>query len=196
MIRQGAPITWREAAEKFLQCLGSIRTDAQVLQVKECYLHDWPATLYGNKPLDSGLSLPKAWEKLIAENPELGTKEANLLAETPPKVPDDFLLATYPRLKPNQRAITLLALEVAKAAHSWVYVCQPTGTGKTTELLELGYLAGLDLLPQKKSSKITVRLVVPSTKLVAFNKELFEEKLVVANPRVVIVWQDLESFTD
>ena len=31
MIKQGAPITWREAAEKFLKCLGSIRTEAQVL---------------------------------------------------------------------------------------------------------------------------------------------------------------------
>lgn len=54
VVRQGAPLTWRDAKEKYLECLGSIRTEGQVLQMKECYLQDLPSTLFGSRPLDTG----------------------------------------------------------------------------------------------------------------------------------------------
>ena len=85
-------------------------------------------------------------------------------------------MATAPRLKDNQRAITLLAKEAAKAANSWVYISEPTGTGKTTEMLEIGYLAALDLLVPGGRSKVTLRIVLMTAELVEFNKKLFAAK--------------------
>jgi hypothetical protein len=73
----------------------------------------------------------------------------------------DFLLETAPRLYPNQRAITLMVQALAAPKNTWLYLCQPTGTGKTTEMLEVGYMLGLELLPGGKA-EVEVHLVVPS----------------------------------
>ena len=51
--------------------------------------------------------------------------------------------------------------------NNWVYVSQPTGTGKTTMMLEIGYLMALDCLPPTGKTEVTVYLVVPSKEQVA-----------------------------
>ena len=89
-----------------------------------------------------------------------------------------------------------MAHQLAKPKNSWVYICQPTGTGKTTEMLEVGYLAALDLLSKKGSSKVTLRLVVMTEGLAVYYKNLFADKQAAADPRVEIIWQDLKSFKE
>ena len=51
---------------------------------------------------------------------------------------------------------------LAKEKNTWVYICQPTGTGKTTEMLEIGYMMAQDCISAGRNSTITVRLLVPS----------------------------------
>ena len=77
---------------------------------------------------------------------------------------------------PNQRAITLLAKDLASQKNSWVYIAQPTGTGKTTEMLEIGYLMALDCLPATGKTTITVYLVVPSKEQAQLYQKRFQSK--------------------
>lgn len=89
---------------------------------------------------------------------------------------------------PNQRAIIHACLRLAKPKNSWVYVCQPTGTGKTSEMLEVGYLNALELLPKKGNDKVTVRLIVMTTELVNLHQKHYAAKMAEADPRVNFVW--------
>ena len=55
-------------------------------------------------------------------------------------------------------------------------MCQGVGTGKTTEMLEIGHLHALHLLGKKAEAKISVRLVVMTTELVEYYCKIFAEK--------------------
>ena len=151
-IKGRSPLTWKEVDTKYWAALSAVGCEAELLQVKDHHLLDWAGTLFGNKPLDSGKSLQECWRNLILQNKDV----CSSVTEECPAVPEDFLLATHPRLLPNQRAITLLAKELASQKNNWVYVAQPTGTGKTTEMLEIGYLMALDCLPATGKTVITV----------------------------------------
>jgi hypothetical protein len=102
-------------------------------------LQDWESTLFSNKPLDCGLTEEECWAKLKDSNRD----NFPAMPDHAPDYPSDFLFETSPILLPNQRAITLLAHTAAQKDNSWIYMNQPTGTGKSTMMLELGYLAAL-----------------------------------------------------
>jgi replicative superfamily II helicase len=100
-----------------------------------------------------------------------------------PEFPSDFLFETQPILLPNQRAITLLAQSASETPNTWVYINAPTGTGKSTMMVELGYLAALRNL-QKNKGKIKVRFVVPSPELASLYEKKFAKKLAEGDKRV------------
>ena len=78
--------------------------------------------------------------------------------------------------------------------NSWVYVCQPTGTGKTTEMLELGYMMGRLLRPATGNREVNVRLIVPSPEQATLYKKRFAEKESQAETRINFIWQPLKEF--
>ena len=90
-------------------------------------------------------------------------------------LPPSFFQATNPRLLPNQQAVVLLA-DLLAVKNSWVYVCWPTGTGKTTQMLELGYIMGKALRSSNGKAVVNVRLIVPSSEQAKLYKKRFEEK--------------------
>ena len=97
------------------------------------------------------------------------------MPDSPPDCPADFLFETPPILLPNQRTITLLAMTAAKQ-NTWVYINQPTGTGKTTQMLEIGYLAALKQLSPLTKGQIKVHLIVPSFELATLHEQTFVKK--------------------
>ena len=115
------------------------------------------------------------------------------MPDSPPDYPADYLFETAPILLPNQRAITLLALTASKQ-DTWVYISQPTGTGKTTEMIEMGYLAALQHLGPTGKGQIKVHLVVPSAELAALHEQNFTKKQAEADKRVKFIWNDHNQF--
>ena len=73
---------------------------------------------------------------------------------------------TEPCLLNNQQAIIQLAIPRSKPKSSWCYICQGTGTGKSSQMVDLGYLMGLSILSKKEDAKVIVRLVVMSKEFV------------------------------
>ena len=103
--------------------------------VEQLHLIEWPEILFGQQPLDSGLPAEECYDELRKTTEEL---QDQLPEEMPPNELS-YIHETAPRLLPNQRAIVSAAVTIARKKHSWVYVCQGTGTGKSTEMLEIGY---------------------------------------------------------
>lgn len=116
------------------------------------------------------------------------------MPESPPDIQPDYLFETPPILLPNQRAINLLALTASKQENTWVYVNQPTGTGKTTQMVEIGYLAALEHLSSNGKAQIKVHFVVPSTELANLHEHNFAKKQAEADKRVKFFWEDHSHF--
>ena len=115
--------------------------------------------MFGNKPIENGKDLQDCWTLILKENKEeIGTD----ITQEVPIISPSFVSATAPRMLPNQQAIILMANLLA-ANSRWVYICQPSGTGKTTLMLELGYIMGRSLRSSNSKSEVNIRLIVPST---------------------------------
>ena len=56
---------------------------------------------------------------------------------------------------------------------SQTYICWSCGTGKTTSILELGHIIGLNSLSAKSKKTVTVRLVLANPDLVNHYKQQF-----------------------
>jgi hypothetical protein len=171
-IRGKAPLAWKHVENAYWSVLKAVTGPGELTQVKDHHLLDWADTLFGNKPLDLGKTYDECWTELLSGNKDLGVD----VSDEPPELFPSFLQATNPRLLQNQRAITVLAGKLATEKRSWVYVCQPTGTGKTTEMLELGYLMADECIPKSGNSVIDVHLIVPSPEQAELYQNRFAEK--------------------
>ena len=126
----------------------------------------------------------------MQENPEFAEK----LPAEPPEVNDSFFAQAMPRALPNQRTVLNLVGELAKAKSSLSYISWPCGAGKSTCMLEMGHIIGLQMLGQARMATAKVHLVVANADLVAFNERLFTIKQRLADYRIVFEWQSLEAF--
>ena len=70
----------------------------------------------------------------------------------------------------------MLAGKLAAEKKSCVYVSQPTGTGKTTEKLELGNLMATECISKTGNSEVNVHLIVPSPEQAELYRNRFAEK--------------------
>ena len=60
----------------------------------------------------------------------------------------------------------------------------------------MGYQLGKDFLSKKGKTEIEVKLIVPSRLLAMLYKEKFRKKMLEADSRVKIEWDDLDSFKE
>lgn len=130
------------------------------------------------------------WADLKANNAECAQE---LPAELP-KVENDHFIATAPRLLPNQKAISLLTRGFDIKKHMWLYICQPVGTGKTTEMVEIGYLMAIDTIAANGKKTATVRLVVPANEQVQLYERKFKSKLAESSSRIKFIWMTHYEF--
>ena len=97
--------------------------------------------LFGNNPIDAGLSISEYWNMLVENKDAQHLKEMNCPSY------DSFFHQTYPRPLKNQLTILLLIGELTRnLKSSLTYVCWPTGLGKTTSMMELGHILCLHSL--------------------------------------------------
>ena len=75
-----------------------------------------------------------------------------------------------------------------------VYVHQPTGTGKSYALVEMGHDLAKDLLPTKGKATIKVILVVMAAELVGIFQRKFLAKQAQADMRIEFQWMCLDTF--
>ena len=71
-----------------------------------------------------------------------------------------YLHETAPKLLENQRAIVTATVAIAQNRQTMTYICQGTGTGKSTQMLEIGYELAMCALSPKSKKEVTVRLIV------------------------------------
>ena len=71
---------------------------------------------------------------------------AENLPEEPVEVNDSFFAQAVPRALPNQRTVLNLLGELAKVKSSLSYITWPCGAGKSTCMLEMGHIMGLQML--------------------------------------------------
>ena len=57
VIKTTRPLVWDQAFVGYWPALLRIKSDAELLQVQGAFLADWPTILFGNQPVDAGLSL-------------------------------------------------------------------------------------------------------------------------------------------
>lgn len=69
--RSKKPLSSKEVIVRYDDCLKHIQGDAQLNMVKEQHLSQWHRLLFGNNPIDLGLSMEKYQKKLAAANPEV-----------------------------------------------------------------------------------------------------------------------------
>ena len=68
-VKGRAPLAWSIVATTYLPALHAIKSQAEINQVKQLHLQDWPAELFGNKALDIGKSQQECWASLREANP-------------------------------------------------------------------------------------------------------------------------------
>ena len=93
-----------------------------------------------------------------------------------PAITQNFVQATNPCLLDNQLTIAQIGLHLSKPRGSWCYICQSTGTGKSTLMLDLSYFLALDVQPKRGNTVITVRLVVMNKELIELYRNRFKDK--------------------
>ena len=77
-----------------------------------------------------------------------------------------------------------------------IYVCWPTGLGKTTCMMELGHILCLQSLSSKAVGPVGVKLVLANADLVPTYNQLFEEKKSKADSRVKVEWLSMVDFRE
>ena len=149
-----------------------IQGDAQLAQIKQQHLSQWPKILFGNNPIDAGVTYEENVDKLLDSNPELGLAVADV-----PEFSDSFFHQAAPRPLPNQQAILAVIAALAQQdKNGLAYVAWACGYGKTTCMLELGHSIAQVLLPPKGRQRINVRMVLANPDLLDHYQQLFAEK--------------------
>ena len=97
VIRTRAPLSYKQVKESYKEVLRQITGAAELAQVNGQHLMEWARILFGNNPIESGLTTQECWDKLVEENPEL----VSMLPEEMPETSDSYFRQTAPRALPN-----------------------------------------------------------------------------------------------
>ena len=85
VIRTKVPLSFDQFEERYHQSIQHIQLDAQLTQITQQHLSQWPKILFAQNPLDSGVPLQQCVEQLLKANPELSLAE-----EEVPEFQDSF----------------------------------------------------------------------------------------------------------
>lgn len=77
---------------------------------------------------------------------------------------------------------------MTKEGNLLLYVRQPTGTGKSHSMVELGHDLAMDMLKPTGTKAVSVWLVVMSEDMIPHYQKKFAEKKVQADPRVNFIF--------
>ena len=66
-----SPLTYKVAMSQYWKSLLKVKTEAEVLQIRDEQLLDWPSVLFGNQPLDTGLSCQECWTIIRESNSDI-----------------------------------------------------------------------------------------------------------------------------
>lgn len=61
-IRGKVPMTWQYIFDKYWLTLTNILRVSEVMQVADHHLNDWPSQIFGNRPLDKGLTYEECYD--------------------------------------------------------------------------------------------------------------------------------------
>ena len=91
------PLQWSVIDAQYWTSLNAIRSTAEVLQVKDQHLQEWPNTLFACKPLEEGKTVEETWGELRQKN------QAALegVSEALPDAYMDYFEETSPKLLAN-----------------------------------------------------------------------------------------------
>ena len=101
MIRSHEPLSWTDVKADYYAVLKAVKSDAEVLIVKDEHLLDWQEKLFGQRPLHADLDEATYWAQLKDSLPEL----SDVIPDEKPEHSPDHLHARPPSLHPNQRAV-------------------------------------------------------------------------------------------
>ena len=172
VIRMQVPLQFATFSSRYAVSLKNIKGTAELSLVSGQNLSQWPAILMRRNPIDLGLKSKEYRKKLISNNPDAAGIEERKLAES-----DGHLHQKPIRAFGNQMSVIELLVSMALLGKSTLmYVNWPCGLGKTTCMMELGHLLGVNSLPSAGKKTLSVKLVVPNTGLVKHYEKLFKDK--------------------
>ena len=81
---------------RYNDSINLINDDAHMAMIARQHLSQWPKILFGNNPIDAGVTYAESVGQLLAANPELGIQLADLQ-----EFEDSFFHQAVPRPLPN-----------------------------------------------------------------------------------------------
>ena len=69
--RTKTPLTYKLTRERYWNALQQINGPAELAQIKGQHLSCWSSLLFGNNPIDSGMTDEECWAKLMSDNSEV-----------------------------------------------------------------------------------------------------------------------------